>query len=151
MERLRQSDTDNVARIGLMFLDGDLLGNVLKDKFSLDYDDVDYNYEQFTSLKIVLLKIEKINPDLSLIAVLWERRPDNDRLVVPIIVGSQMPGEGGGICEAGAEMLQSFDTGERTVKKRDGFASYYYPVRDSDSDIAGVLELIVGRPYRVDI
>ncbi len=148
----RVLDIDNIARIGLMYLDGDLVENVMLDKLSLDYDDVTYNHEQFYELKSALTKTERINPDLDITAVLWQLRPDNDQLAVPIICGNAFPEEGWEITLVNPEMDRVFKTGESCVKKRsDTCSSHYYAVRNSDNAIVAVLELLVGRGYRKDI
>ena len=74
---MRRLDIDNVARIGLMFLDGDKFENVMTDKLSLDYDDVNYVYNDFNELKVSMLKLERISPELNISTVLWQLRPDN--------------------------------------------------------------------------
>lgn len=145
-------DVDNVARIGLMYLNGDLVENVMLDKLSLDYDDVTYNHEYFKELKIALTRMERINPDLDVTAVLWQLRPDNDKLAVPIICGNAFPEEGWEITPVNPEMDHVFRTGESSVKKRsETCSSHYYAVRNSDNEIVAVLELLVGRGYRKDI
>lgn len=153
MKDLRKLDIENVARIGLMFLDGDKFEDVLLDKLSIDYDDVNYNHEYFSELKGTLLKIEKINPDLNVTGVLWQLRPDNPDLVVPVIVGNAFPEEGEGwmITPINQEMKMTFKTGVEQIKKRDNCTSYYYPLRNSNDIIVGVLELLCDRPYRSDI
>jgi hypothetical protein len=145
-------DIDNVARIGLMYIDGDKLEDVLVDKLTLDYDNVNYDHICFNDLKIAVLKLERINPDLSLTAILWQLRPDNRELVVPVLAGSALPEEGWEITEINSEMKKVFETGMSQTRKRAGTcSSFYYPVRSSNADIVGVLELLHGRKHRKDI
>jgi hypothetical protein len=58
-------DVDNIARIGLMYLDGDKAENVMKDRLSLDYDDVTYDHADFLALKTAMTRMERINPEIS--------------------------------------------------------------------------------------
>jgi hypothetical protein len=141
MRECRVLDIDNVARIGLMFIDGDKLEDVLLDKLG----HTDYDFENFNILKKVLMKIEKINPDLDLTAVLWQNRPDNENLVVPVVAGNALPVEGWGRKNVNPSMKAVFEAGTSQVLKHDGeIASYYYAVKNSNAEIVGVLELLSG-------
>lgn len=153
MSNLRVLDIENVARIGLMYIDGDKFENVLLDKFSMDYDDVNYNHEDFKELKIAILNLEEINPDLNIATILWQLRPDNRNMIVPVINGSAFPedGQGWDIVPVNPEMKMLFKTGCPQVKKRDNCTSHYYPLKNSDAEIVGILELLCDRPYRRDI
>ncbi len=149
----RVEDIREIARIGLMFLDGDKLEDVLRDKYSTDPDDINYNSEIFNELKIILMKIEKINPELGLGTVLWQLRPDNRDMVVPVIIGSELrhgakivapfphvsPWD---IQQPNRWIKTVFTTGiESSVTWDDATTSFYFAVRNSDGDITGVLEL----------
>jgi hypothetical protein len=148
----RMLDVDNVARIGLMFLDGDKLEQVLLDKLSTDYDDINYHHEYFRDLKTTLTKIERINPNLKLFAILWQLRPDNDNLAVPVIVGNSLPIERWFVTPLNEGIRKVFKTGEPVSFQRSETAcSYYYPVRNSGAGIAGVLELLDKQGKRGDI
>lgn len=145
-------DIDNIARIGLMFLDGDKVGNVMLDRFSLDYDDVTYDHEDFRDLKTAMTKMERINPDLDITTVLWQLRPDNNKLAVPLICGNAFPEEGWEITPVNPEIDSVFVTGQSSIKRRtDTCSSHYYPVRNSENSIVGAIELLVGRGFRRDI
>ncbi len=139
---MRVLDIDNVARIGLMYIDGDKFENVMTDKFSLDYDDVNYIHDDFNELKIALLKLERINPDLDISTVLWQLRPDNSNLAVPVIAGGQGRRPAHLITPVNPEMKHVFTTGESAKRVTDeGFISHYYALRDSENRIVGVLEI----------
>jgi hypothetical protein len=141
-------DIDSVARIGLLYLDGDRLENILLDR----YGHTDYDFENFNAVKKSLIKMEKINPVLDLTAILWQLRPDNDELVVPVVAGNAFPFEGWRRTYINGEMKQVFMTGEKQVKRRsEACSSYYYAVRNSDDEIVGVLELIHGQREKGDI
>ena len=149
----RKDDICEIARIGLMFLDGDKLEEVLKDRYSTEQDDINYNSDIFNLMKITLMKIEKIYPELGLGTVLWQLRPDNSDMVVPVVIGSEL--------RHGAEIVAPFppvapweiqqvnkwmkavfaDGNASKVKWDDGTTSYYFAVRNSEDDITGVLEL----------
>lgn len=141
-------DIDSVAKIGLMFLDGDCLEDILLDR----YGHPDYDFDNFNACKIVLLKLERINPNLGLTAVLWQLRPDNAEIAVPVAAGTALPLEGYRPCPVSDAVRRAFG-GESgvTAYRSDSCTSHYYPVRNSDGEIVGVLELLAGVRPRVDI
>jgi hypothetical protein len=141
-------DIDNIARIGLIYLDGDKLEDILLDK----YGHTDYHFENFNAVKKSLLKLERIDPGLDLTAVLWQLRPDNSELAVPVAAGNALPVEGWQRTKVNDEMRVTFDKGINMVKKRsDTCTSYYYAVKNSDAEIVGVLELLHGYRVKGDI
>ncbi len=141
-------DFDSVARIGLLFLDGDSLEDVLLDK----YGHPDYDFDKFNNCKITVMRIEKINPTLSLTAVLWQRRPDDPCFAVPVVAGNALPREGYGISPIPAPMERAFSGDFGPVLAREGDSvSRYYPVKNSDAEIVGVLELLSTHKERNDI
>ena len=148
-------DIDNIARIGLLFIDGDKFENVLIDKLSLDFDDINYFHDDFMELKVSLLKLSLINPDMDIKPVLWQPRPDNPRMAVPVVIGTSLPKEGPigtDVVDANPEVYKTYTEGTPTVKKReDGSSSYYYAVKNSDNDVVGALELLVGSGEPRDI
>ncbi len=141
MSDYRILDIDNVARIGLMYIDGDKLENILVEKLG----HTDYVFENFNAVKSSVIKLEKINPDLNLIAVIWQRRIDNEDVVFPVVCGRALPVEGHGRRWINQHMREVFETGQKRVYDRgNGVVSYYYPIKNSDAEIVGVLELISG-------
>lgn len=146
MNQFRELDIDNIARIGLLFLDSDKFEEVLLDKTFGDYDEVNYNHEYFNILKIALLKIEKINPDVSVVTILWQKHKDNEALVIPVILSSQ-PCFGSWEEEwcvqiMNDEMKAAFNLSKQQSKTRNnGFKSNYYPMKNSNDEIVGVLEI----------
>ena len=148
MSGYRSLDIDNVARIGLMYIDGDRFEEILLDKLG----HTDYHFENFNVVKKAVSKLEKINPDLNLIAVLWQRRINNEDAVVPLVAGHALPVEGWRRRKINEEMRVTYDTGEKQVYAREnGAVSYYYPVKNSNAEIVGVLELLSGVRERNDI
>lgn len=147
------ADVADVARIGLLFLDGDALEQALNDHASADQDDIDYDHEKFNSLKITLLRIERIRPELRLFAALWQARPDNPGIVAPAVCGSKRSCGPGPILwppaaapywvaqPAHPDMTRALTTGEAVQRLWPGGVSWYFPVRNSDGEIAGLLEL----------
>lgn len=147
MSGYRELDIDNIARIGLMYLDGDKFETVLTDKFCTDYDDVNYNHEYFNELKIALLKAQRINPDFAIAAFLWQLRLDNANMVVPVISGDELPDvpwERYWTIQAVNEKMEIvFNTGvSQYFARENDYCSYYYALRNSDEEIVGVLELV---------
>jgi hypothetical protein len=141
-------DIDNIARIGLMYIDGDLFEDVLLDKAG----HTDYDFDKFNQLKISLLKLEKISPTLDIAAILWRSYPTNKDAVTPLIVGSALPFEGTKRTAPNRELALAFKTGERQVRRwNENCRSYYYPFYNSDEEIVGVLELLCGRGYKQDV
>lgn len=141
-------DVDSIAKIGLMFMDGDSLEDVLLDKIG----HTDYDFDKFNVCKIVLMKIERMNPSLKVTGIIWQHRADNCDIAIPVIAGKSLPYEGWQRTEVTDEMRRAFE-GEFGVKKtRSSMASsHYYPVKNSDCGIVGVLELIVGNRDQLDI
>lgn len=145
-------DVDCVARIGLLYIDGDKLEDVLIDKVSTSTDDITYNHEYFNELKISLLKLEKINPELNLTAVLWQSRPNNINYGMPVVAGNALPFEGPDFPAINEEIKCVLRTGvSQKLKRPDGAASHYYPVKNSNSVIVGVLELISNYKNKFEI
>lgn len=148
MASCTELDIDSIARIGLLFLDGDSLENVLLDR----YGHTDYDFDCFNRCKAVLLKMERINPRLGLTAILWQRRPDNLELAVPVVAGNALPVEGYRAAVAPPSLRAAFSGEYGAAFQRDGgCASRYYPVQNSDAEIVGVLELLSGQRVRNDI
>lgn len=145
---VRTLDPDNIARIGLMFLDGDCFEKVLLDKVG----HVDYDFDAFNQNKIPLLKIERMHPEMQVTAVLWQPKWENPDLMLPLIAGRALPFEGWAYAQRSPEMQQAMDGAFGVVKRRStACASHYYPFRNSDGEVVGLLELIVGDKEAVDI
>ena len=138
MATLRELDMDGIAAVGLMFLDGDIFETVLLDR----YGHVDYDFDKFNHCKRVLMKIERINPEAKLHAYLWQKRAANMELVEPLVVGSLIPAEGMNTSPLDEAKAKAF-AGEVgvTATKASGHTAHYYPVKNSDAEIVGVLEL----------
>lgn len=147
------AEVADVARIGLLFLDGDALEQAQREHASADQDDIDYEYASFNSLKATLLRIERIRPDLRLFAALWQPQAGNPTVVAPVVCGSKKSCGAGPIHwppspapywvaqPANPDMRKAIHTGEPVLYLWPGGASWYYPVRNSDFEIAGLLEL----------
>ena len=148
MSDYRVLDIDNVARIGLMYIDGDRLENILIEKLG----HTDYDFVNFNVVKKAVMKLEKINPELALIAEVWQQRADNEDVVVPVVAGRALPIEGSRRRWINQEMKSVFESGSSQIFKRENdVVSYYYPIKNSDADIVGVLELISGVKEANDI
>ena len=138
MATLKDLDIDSIAKVGLMFLDGDIFETVLLDR----YGHVDYDFDKFNHCKRVLMKIERINPEAKLHAYLWQKRAANLEIVEPLVVGSLIPAEGMSTSPIGEAKTKAYN-GEFgvTAVKASGHTAHYYPVKNSDAEIVGVLEL----------
>jgi len=145
---LREWGIDEIARIGLLFLDGDAFENVLIDQET----HTDYRFEPFTDLRADLLRIERIDPDADLSAILWRSYPGNKYLMEPLVAGSGLPNSGWRRTYAPAALRLAYQTGAAQVDPQPPKGTaHYYPLRNSDDDIVGVLELLEGRGYKQDV
>lgn len=134
-------DIDSIAHIGLIYLDGDSLESILLDA----YGHVDYDFDNFNACKISLMHMQRINPSLGLIAILWQAKPDNPAMAAPLVASGSLPLEGHGISPVSAELSQAFKGQWAVVRPRkQGGSSHYYPVKNSDGEIVGALELLQG-------
>ena len=140
-------DVDSVARIGLMFLDGDALEKSVIDRVG----QVDYEFDYFNQVKAALMKIEKINPKLRLTAVVWQLKPENLAYMSPMIAGNSLPAEGHSHAAVNRAARTAFGGGFGEILERGEARSHYYPIRNSDHEINGVLELIAGERAANDI
>ena len=152
----RELDIENIGRIGVMFIDGDLLRDVLVDPLTCDEDDTDYNIPAFNKLKSVLSKIERMNPDIYLTGTLWQWYPRNARMASPAVVGTSMPKaatEGRKMDPQTGWMITDCSPPLAAAMKNetvtfyeyaDGRKTYYFPVMTSAGDVVGALELSEG-------
>ena len=148
MSKFMELDIDNIARIGIMFMDGDSLENILLDA----YGQTDYDFDMFYHCKAVIMKIERIDPSLKLTAVMWQLRPDNPDVVVPVVAGKQLPLTGWPATEVSSAIAAAFNGQWGAILKRDNAGtSHYYPIKNSDAEIVGVLELLEDNNVVVDI
>ncbi|WNQ12413.1 hypothetical protein MJA45_05015 [Paenibacillus aurantius] len=142
-----------IARLGVLFLPGDMLENVMpperkeypllvagaKGRFAVT-DEIDFVEDNFNALKRVLLLTERIDPQREPYAALWIKRPENPSHGEVMVAGRALPGEGTYIQPLWPEILRAF-AGRPTRWDRDGGETVYYPVRNSDEEIVGVLEV----------
>lgn len=147
MASISELDTDGVAQVALLLLDGDRLENVLLDR----YGHPDYDFENFNELKKALMKTERVNPSLDLTAMLWQLRPDNPDVALPVVCGGALPAEGWQSCRLNDAQRRAFTGGEIASRTLNGCSSRYYPVRNSNYEIVGVLELLQGDRIKGDI
>jgi len=141
-------DMQDIARIGLLFLDGDDVANALIDKVG----HTDYDFNCFNRVKATLMKIEKIDPASGVHAIVWVRYATDGPVVIPLIAGSSLPVEGCKRMLANPELRAAFDQNIYKVKPREtGIISHYFPFDDSLGDQAGVLELVIGMAEQKDV
>ena len=144
----RKLDIENIGRIGQMFLNADILGNILVDRFTCDDDDTDYNIEVFNELKITLMKIERLNPDIYITGAVWYWYPANKKMAAPVIAGRAQAAVGWVIspCNEALYKCMSEDVNTSTAMP-EGKTVHYFPLRDSNCDVIGALELTEGAEY----
>lgn len=139
---------DGVARIALMFLDGDEMERVLIEGQGY----TDYRFEAFNRLKYCLTRAERVDPEMDVSAILWRFIPGNDHVAEPLVCGNALPQTGWRRVFANEAQRTAYLRGEKTVREwSEGCASHYYPLRNSDGDCVGLMELLVGRGYRRDV
>ncbi|MDR1061287.1 MAG: hypothetical protein LBL83_08805 [Clostridiales bacterium] len=140
-------DVDSVARIGLIFLDGDSLEDILLDK----YGHTDYDFDKFNACKKAIMKIERLNPSLEITAILWQRRPDSASMAVPVVAGRALPLEGHAPSPVSPALEAAFSGRAASAERESGGTSHYYPVKNIDAEIVGALELLRGNSRAVDV
>ena len=104
---------DGIARIGLLFLDGDDFEEVLIDQEA----HTDYRFAPFNRLRSCLSKIEVLDAQLDVSAILWRFIPGNSYVAEPIIVGNALPQTGWRRIYAGPMLRQAYLTGGRAVQE----------------------------------
>ena len=143
---MRVLDIENIGRIGQMFIDGDLLKEVVADPLTCDEDDTNYNISAFNILKKALSKTERLNPDIYLAGILWQWYPANKRMVAPAVVGRHLPGDfytaPWMINDCPSALAEAMRNNKHTcVVREDGFDTFYFPIKTSAGDVVGALEL----------
>jgi hypothetical protein len=142
-----------IARIGALFVSGDVLERVMpperweypllvagaQGKFAVS-DEVDFDEDNFNTLKRVLLLTERIDPTRKPYTALWIKRPEDPTHCEVMVAGGALPKEGCDIQPLWPEIMRAF-SGSPTRWDRDGGVTVYYPIRNSDEDIVGVLEV----------
>lgn len=142
-----------IARIGALFIPGDMLECVMPEErreyplivgetyseFAVG-DEVDFVEENFNALKRMLLLTERIDPARKTYAALWVRRPENPARGEVMVAGGALPAEGYVIQPLWAEILRAFE-GQPTRWERNNGETVYYPIRNTDEEIVGVLEM----------
>ncbi len=139
---------DKLARIAQMFLNGDAFERVLIDQET----HTNYRFDEFNELKSCLMKLERLEEDLDVCAVLWRLYPQNSYVAEPLIAASGLPKTGWRRTFAPEAMRRTYLHGEPGRVQHEGSCeSRYYPLRNSDDDIVGVLEFLLGQGYRKDV
>lgn len=147
-----------IARLGALFLPGDFLEDVMpperreyplrvagtNSEFALG-DEIDFVEDHFNALKRVLLLTERIDPLRRPYSALWIRRPENPALGEVMVAGGALPSEGTHIMTLWPEILRAFSGRPTRYDRKDG-QTVYFPVRNSDEEIVGVLELTENVP-----
>jgi len=141
-------DVVELARIALLFIDGDDFNGALIDKIG----PTDYDFDKFNRVKNALLKIEQIAPELGARAVIWAKYSAESDVVIPLIAGGSLPVEGSKRQIGSAALLGVFDTGiPAKIDRADNTSSYYSAVYDSDGKRVGVFELLTGLAEMIDV
>lgn len=144
-------DIENIGRIGQMLISGDTLSRAMVDDYTWDEDETNYDFAAFNELKWMLMKIERMNPDMYLCGALWIWYRANRRMVIPAIAGKSAPRVGHVIMPADPALMDTLQNGvNSTCDRGDNSRTYYFPIRNSLDAIVGALELTTQaeiRPY----
>lgn len=145
-------DLLEIARIGALFILGDTLEEVMPPerreypklatsggKFAVT-DEIDFAEEPFNALKRMLLLTERIDVQRNVASALWIRRPEDPGSAEVMVAGKALPTEGPGILPLWREIERAF-AGSPTRWDRESGETVYYPIRNSEDDIVGVLEI----------
>ncbi|MFC3770197.1 hypothetical protein [Paenibacillus sp. GCM10012303] len=140
-----------IARVGSLFLCGDWLEQVMtpERRSYVSGDDIDFDEDSFNALKRTLLLTERIDRSRrDVTCCLWVRRPDHPSRAETLIGGRSLPVEGHHIIEMGPELCRAFAGMPTSRIRSGGEETVYYPVRNSEEEIVGVLEVSVyDEPY----
>lgn len=145
-------DIRDIARIGLLFLSGDDVQRAMTMPDWRDSDYIDFDHQRFNSVKQVLLRIERIDPGQRLFCAVWTRRPDDANACEVIALGSKRAWGPRPLVwppspEPFWEIMPMFDAlsealeGAASRAAYPGAESWFFPIRDSETEIAGALEL----------
>ncbi len=139
---------ETIARIGLLFIDGDDLEHVLLDR----QGHTDYDFARFDRLKRVLLKLERVAPSLDISCILWQAYPTNPQVGAPLVAGSSLPVEGCKRQYLNPALRKTLEEGVSCENRRkSGAVSLYFPVRNSNGEVVGALELLSGITEKIDV
>lgn len=136
------SNLMDIAYIAALYIEGDDLEEVMEPHRRVypNGDEIDFDEERFNRLKIALLRAERISPERQVLAVLWVRRPDDESKCEVMVAGRGLPPEGPGILQVWPEIARAFG-GMPTRKLRTAGETVYYPIRNSNHELVGALEL----------
>jgi hypothetical protein len=143
-----QLDLDGVAEVGGIFLNGDLLEEVSIDPSNVQ---VDYDFDKFNELKRCVMKIERINPGLGVTCILWRTRLGNEDAAEPLVCGKALPNENWDKADVNPDMRSALNGKPAVFTRENGSVSNYYPIYNSDHEIAGFMELLTSVADRKDI
>jgi hypothetical protein len=135
-------DLMEIARIGVLYIPGDLLEEVMPPQHRdyLDGDGIDFVETHYNTLKRMLLLTERIDPPRRVKTALWVKRPSRPELGEVMVAGRALPIEGYDIVTLWPEIERAF-SGLPSRFDRSSGETVYYPVRNSDEEIVGVLEV----------
>lgn len=146
-------DICDIARIGLLFLNGDDIPQAMTMPDWTNSDYIDFDHQRFNAIKQVLLRIERIDPEQHIFCAVWTRRPDDANACEAIVLGSKHAWGARPIAwppssEPFWEIMPMFDALSEALGGADvshiaysGAESWFFPIRDSETEIVGALEL----------
>jgi hypothetical protein len=129
---------EEISRITLLYLNGDDFESVLLEKIG----HTDYDFAKFNRLKKVLLAVPLIDPSQVVDAILWQSCCENRRVGSALVAGTSLPHEGCKRVYLNPQIMSVLNGGRPCQKDwGNDQVSYYAPLRNSNDEIVGVLEL----------
>lgn len=134
-----------VARLAQIFIDGELLGQLLTPQgfAGASGDDVDYQHQPFITLKKLLLRLEQTPPDGSPVYVnVWRQRPDDATRGEPLVAGMKVSLFGFDVVPMPRAMRAAMLNQRTSTEQHPGGAvSIFAPLYDSLHRVAGAVEV----------
>jgi hypothetical protein len=133
-----------IARIGAIFLDGDAAECVHADDTSATWtsgDDINFAHEPFLNVKRTILLIERMH-DIPYGALFALRRADDPAKLEAVVCGMENPAGRAPflMSKAQRECIRNGQVTTETDPESD-LLSAYAPVRNSDDEIVGLLQI----------
>jgi hypothetical protein len=146
----RKARLAEVARLAQIFIDGELIGQLLTDQGQrwTDTDDIDYHYAPFITLKKVVLRLEQTPGDgVPVYVNIWRQRPDDPAKGEPLVAGMKLTKLGSDMA-AMPKALRAAILNERTASEEypGGVLAVFAPLYDSLHHVVGAVEAFDDAP-----
>ena len=141
----RAARLQELARLAALFIDGELVGQLLTEHGRLwtSGDDIDYRHAPFIALKKLVLRLEQAPADGRPAYVnVWRQRPDDPSKGEPLLAGMRVSPFGRGVVPM-PRALRSAILNQRPASEvaPDGSVCVFAPLYDSLHHVAGAVEV----------